>query len=206
MEPILKIKEEINFDNTHTIIRINGRKKVHLTELPYQKMLNNPQVPGAGNSERDPSSPTLPWPRRPALELTEQKRRVTRVVTLRVRERGGLWKVGHTTMASAKNPHSGVPLALKEKLIRLNGYPKPYPMVVHAPTINRWPPRGGLDSEFPSPWTPAHDRQGLALSDCYERQFGPRLLIGYSQLTYTCTYTCTHVSIYIYTYTYTCTV
>ena len=50
----------------------------------------------AGNSlsEWDPSSPTLLWPRRPALELTEQKRRETRVVTCRVSERGGLQKVG----------------------------------------------------------------------------------------------------------------
>ena len=34
---------------------------------------------------------------------------------LRVRERGGLRKVGHTTMASAQNRHSGVPLALKKR-------------------------------------------------------------------------------------------
>ena len=42
----------------------------------------------------------LPWPRRPALASTEQTKRGTRVVTLRVRERGGLRNVGHTTMAS----------------------------------------------------------------------------------------------------------
>ena len=52
--------------------------------------------------------------RRPALEFTEQERRVTRVVTLRVRERGGLQKVSHTTVASAQYPHSRVPLALKK--------------------------------------------------------------------------------------------
>ena len=35
-------------------------------------------------------------------------------MTLRVRARDGLRKVGHTTMASAQNPHSWVPLALKK--------------------------------------------------------------------------------------------
>ena len=29
-------------------------------------------------------------------------------MTLRIRERGGLRKVGHTTVALAQNPHSGV--------------------------------------------------------------------------------------------------
>ena len=48
---------------------------------------------------------------RPELELTEQKRRGTRVVTLRVRERGVLLKVGYTTMTSAQHPHPGEPLA-----------------------------------------------------------------------------------------------
>ena len=41
--------------------------------------------------------------------------------------------------------------------------------------------------------TLARDRQGLALSSRYARQFDPRLLIGYLQLTYTCAYTCTHI-------------
>ena len=86
-------------------------------------------------------------------------------MTLRVRERGGLRKVGHTTMASAQNPHSWVPLALKEKLISLNGYPKPYPIVVHTPIVSKWPPSGGVDSKFSYPnRIPAHDRQGIALS------------------------------------------
>ena len=35
-------------------------------------------------------------------------------MTLRVREKGRLRKVGHTTMASAQNPQSVVPLALKK--------------------------------------------------------------------------------------------
>ena len=73
-------------------------------------------------------------------------------------------------------------------------------MVVHTPIVSRRPPRGGLDSEFPSPRTPAHDRQGLAVSGRYARLFGPLLLIVYSQLTYTCAYTCTHMYIYMYTH------
>ena len=115
-QPMGKIKEEIKFDNTHTKIRIDGRKEVHLAELPYQVRLNNNKVrlaQGGGNGKRDPSSPTLPWPRRPALGLTEQKRRGTRVVTLRIRERFGLWKVGHTTMVPAQNPLSWVTSDLK---------------------------------------------------------------------------------------------
>ena len=35
-------------------------------------------------------------------------------MTLRDRVRGGLRKVGHTTEASAQNPYSGMPLALKK--------------------------------------------------------------------------------------------
>ena len=50
--------------------------------------------------------------------------------------------------------------------------------------------------------TPAHDRQGPALTGRYARQFGPRLLTGYSQLTYTHLYT--YIYIYIYTYVYMC--
>ena len=46
---------------------------------------------------------------------------------------------------------------------------------------------------FPSPMTPAHDRQGLMLNGCDARRFGQWLLIGYLQLTYTHTYTCTHL-------------
>ena len=38
--------------------------------------------------------------------------------------------------------------------------------------------------EFPSPRTLARHRQGCALTGCNARQFGSRLLIGYSQLTY----------------------
>ena len=45
---------------------------------------------------------------------------------------------------------------------------------------------------------PAHDRPGLALSGRYARQFGPRLLIGYSQLTYKCAPTRTHTYIHIH--------
>ena len=78
-------------------------------------------------------------------------------------------------------------------------------MVVHTPKVSRWPQRGGLDLEFPSPWTPARDRQGLALSGRYARQFGRRMLIGYSQLTYTHAhtriYTCIHIYIYIRVHT-----
>ena len=79
-------------------------------------------------------------------------------------------------------------------------------MVVYTPPVSRWPPRGGLDSEFPSPRTLARDRLGLALSGRYARQFGPSRLIGYSQLTYTCAYSCTHTGIYMHTHihTYTC--
>ena len=97
----------------------------------------------------------------------------------------------------------------KEKLIRLNGYPKPFLMLVQRPIVSRWPPRGGLDSKFISPRTPAHDRQGLALSDCYARQFSLRLLIGYSQLIYTCM--CVHMNTHVhkhadtYSHTYVCT-
>ena len=87
-----------------------------------------------------------------------------------------------------------------EKLIRLNHYLKPYPMVVQTPIVSRWPPRGGLDSRFPSHRTPAHDRQGLVLSGRYARQFGSRLLIGYSQVTYTCAYTCAQTYIYMHTH------
>ena len=62
--------------------------------------------------------------------------------------------------------------------------------------------RGCLDSKFPSPRTPTHDRHGRALSCRYVRKFGPRLLIGYSQLTYTCAYTCTHTYIYMHSQIY----
>ena len=44
MQPMGKIKEEINFHNTHTKIRIDGRKEVYLSELPYLVRLNNPLV------------------------------------------------------------------------------------------------------------------------------------------------------------------
>ena len=55
---------------------------------------------------------------------------------------------------------------------------------------------------FHSPRTAALDRQGLALSGRYARQFGPPLFIGYSQLTYTCIYTCTPTDKYSYTHIY----
>ena len=113
-QPIPKIKEEINFEKVHKKIRIDLRKEVHPAELPYQVRLKNHRfayAKGGGSGERDLSSPTLPWPRCPALESTEHKRRETNVVTLRVRESGGLWKVGHTTMASAQYSPSVVPLA-----------------------------------------------------------------------------------------------
>ena len=71
-------------------------------------------------------------------DATEEKR--NRVVTLWVRERGGLLKVGHKTMASAQNPHSEVRLiGLKEKLIRLNDQ-NPHPLVVHTSIVSRLPP------------------------------------------------------------------
>ena len=41
-------------------------------------------------------------------------------------------------------------VGFKEKPISLNGYPKPYSMVVHKPIVSRWPSRGGLDSETPA--------------------------------------------------------
>ena len=71
-----------------------------------------------------------------------------------------------------------------------------------TPIVSRWPPRGGLDSEFPSPRTPAHGTQGFSLSGRYAWQFGSLLLIGYSQLTYTCAYTCMHIYIYRLAHTY----
>ena len=115
MQQIGKIKEEINFEKIYKKIRTDGRKEVHLEELPYQVRLNNPHagsprpraaVTVKGIRHHQPSH----GPRRPALELTEQKRR-TRVVTLRVRDRDGLRKVGHTAMALAQYPPSAVPLA-----------------------------------------------------------------------------------------------
>ena len=54
--------------------------------------------------------------------------------------------------------------------------------------------------QFPCPRTPARERQGLSLSGRYARQLGPRLHIGYAQLTYTCAYTCTHTYIYMHTH------
>ena len=98
------------------------------------------------------------------------------VVTLRVRERGGLRK--HNYGFSPKSSPRGA-VGFKEKLIRLNSYPKPYPILVHTPIVSRWPPRSGLESEFPSPRTPVYDRHGLALSSRYAGQFDPLLLIGY---------------------------
>ena len=41
MQPIGKIKE-INFEKIQIKIRRDGRKEVHLAELPYQIRLNNP--------------------------------------------------------------------------------------------------------------------------------------------------------------------
>ena len=57
-------------------------------------------------------------------------------MTHRVRKRGGLQKVGHTTMASAQNRLRGID-DFKEKLIRFNGYPKTYPMVVLMPIVSQ---------------------------------------------------------------------
>ena len=98
-------------------------------------------------------------------------------------------------MASAQNPHSGVPLALMKSSSASMATLSHTPWWFIRP-VSRWPPRGGLNSEFLSPRTPTHGRQGLALSGRFARQFGPRLLIGYSQLTYTCAYTCMHSYIY----------
>ena len=119
----------------------------------------------------------------------------------------------HTTKASAQYPpllcrwHEA-PWLFPNKLNRFNGYPDSYQVVVRTLKVSRWPPRGGLDSEFLSPRTPAHDRQDLALCGLYARQFGPRLLIGNSQLTCTCVYACTHTCIYMHTHIhiYTCEV
>ena len=41
------------------------------------------------------------------------------------------------TMASAQKSSIGSAVGFKEKLIRLNGYPKPYPMVVNTPKVIR---------------------------------------------------------------------
>ena len=131
----------------------------------------------------------------------EKKRRGIRVVTLRIRHKMGLQKVGHThtNMASVQYRHSGVDMS-SNKLIRLSGYPRPYPMVVRTLKVSRWPPRGGLDSDFPTPRTPIHHSQGFTPSGSYARQFGPWLLIGYSQLTCTFAFTCTHTYIYMHTH------
>ena len=97
-------------------------------------------------------------------------------------------------------------VSFKEKLKRLNGYPKPFPMMVHLPTVGRWPPRGGLDLEFPSSRTPTHDRQGLVLSGRYARQFVPLLFFWFAAnlcmctLAHTCTYTCIRIYIYMHTH------
>ena len=135
-----------------------------------------------------------------------EERRGTWVVTLRIRERGILRKVGHTTMASAHYPSSGVPLA-NNKLISPNGYSKPYPMVVCTPKVSRSPPRGGLDSEFPCPRTLAHDRQGLVLSDRYARQliWSVAAYWLFAANLYMCIHMHIHVHIQAYTYPYMCT-
>ena len=49
----------------------------------------------------------------------------------------------HNYGFSQKSSFRGA-IGFKEKLISLNGYPKPYPMVVHTPIVSRWPPRGDL--------------------------------------------------------------
>ena len=154
--------------------------------------------------ERDQSSPTLPWVRRPALELTEQNWRGTRVLTLRIRERGGLRKVGHTTMALAQYPPSGV-LWLKISSSASMATLSHTQMVVRMPKVSRWPPRGGLDSEFPSPMAPARDRQSLALCGRCGRQFGRQLLNCrlFTATPYMRIQMRTHVHIHAYTYTYT---
>ena len=93
-----------------------------------------------------------------------------RVVTLKVRERYGLQKICHKTIASAKNPHLGVQLALKSSSASMATLSRA-PWCFIRP-VSRWPQRGGRFQSFP-PRTPAHDRQGHALSGCYERPFGP---------------------------------
>ena len=125
-------------------------------------------------------------------------------MTLRVRERWTTEGRSHNYGFSPKSLLKGA-VGFKEKL---NGYPKPFFMVVHTPIVSWWPPRGGLDSEFPSPRTPAHGRQCLALCGRYAWQFNPWLLIGFSPLSYvhthahTRTYTCIHMYIYIRVHTY----
>ena len=119
--------------------------------------------------------------------------------------RGGLRKVGHTTTASAQYPPSGMPLA-ENKLIRLNGYPKPCPMVVRTTKRQSVTTKEWFLFRVSSQRTPACNRQDFALSGRYARQFGPPLLISYSQLTYACahtrTYTCIQICIYIRVHTY----
>ena len=44
MQPIGKIKEEINFDTICKKRIIEDRKEVYPGELPYQVRINNPQV------------------------------------------------------------------------------------------------------------------------------------------------------------------
>ena len=55
--------------------------------------------------------------------------------------------------------------------------------------------QGVIWIQFPSPRTHVRDKQGLTLSGRFDRQFGLRMLIGYTRLTYTCAYTCTHTCI-----------
>ena len=94
------------------------------------------------------------------------------------RERWSVQGRSHNYGVSIKSSLRGA-VGFKEKLIRLSGYTKPYPMVVYTPTVSRWPPKDGLDSEFPSLRIPAHDGHGLTLSGRYARQFGPQLLTDY---------------------------
>ena len=141
--------------------------------------------------------------RRPALELTEQKRRGTGVVTLRVvtlrvvtlrvvrlrvvtpelwhqscdtqsrdTQRGGLRK----SITQWLQPNI---LPQESRLLKISSSTSMATlshtqMVVRTTKISRWPPWDGLDSKFPSPRTPASDRQGLALNGRYARQFGQR--------------------------------
>lgn len=82
---------------------------------------------------------------------------------------------------------------LKNKLIRLNA-------ILQGSSyaqVCQWPPRGGLDTEFPSPKTSTRDRQRLTLCHRNAKQFSPILLIDYLQQTYT------HIHAHIYIYIYT---
>ena len=65
-QPIRKIKEEIHFENTHTKKKNRWQKRGPPSRASplgrVHRFHRFTLAQGGGNSERDPSSPTLPWP------------------------------------------------------------------------------------------------------------------------------------------------